>query len=104
MHIDLTTALVVSALIASILLVLNGGERLVPLIALVAAAIEALIVFRLIHLSSSRIRIDVILPAVLAVTGAIAWSRAASRSAVTAATIIALAGLIQALSALRILH
>ena len=86
MTIDFGTALVVCALIASILLVLQGDARFVPLIALVACAIEALIVFRVIQLSSPKLRIDVILPAVLVVTGGIAWSRAATKSAATAST------------------
>lgn len=102
MTIDFGTALVVCALIASILLVLGGGERLVPLIALAACVIEALIVFRLIQLSSAKLRIDVILPAVLVVTGGICWSRAASKSAITASTVITLVGLIRLLYALHV--
>jgi hypothetical protein len=102
MTIDFGTALVVCALIASVILVLAGGERLVPLIALVACAIEALIVFHLIQLSSPKLRIDVILPAVLVVTGGIAWSRAATKSAISAATVITLVGLIRLLHALHV--
>lgn len=102
MTIDFGTALVVGALIAAVMLVLQGGERLVPVIALVACAIEALIVFRLIHLSSAKLRIDVILPAVLAVTGVICWSRSAAKSAITASTVIAVVGLVQLLLALRV--
>ena len=104
MTIDFGTALVVCALIASVVLVLQGGARLVPLIALVACAIEALIVFRMIQLSSARFRIDAILPAVLVVTGGIGWSRAASKSAITAATVIALVGLIRLLHAVHVLR
>jgi hypothetical protein len=100
MTVDFHTALVVCALIASVILVLHGGERLIPVIALVACAIEALIVFHVIQLSSPRIRIDIILAAVLAVTGGIAWARSSAKSAVTAATVIALVGVIQLLWAL----
>jgi hypothetical protein len=104
MTIDFHTALVVCALIASVLLVLQGGERLIALIALVACALEALIAFRVLQLSSPRFRIDAILPAVLVVTGAICWARSAGKSAITAATVIALVGLIQLLHALHVLH
>jgi len=97
MTVDFHTALVVCALIASVILVVNGGARLIPLIALVACAIEALTVFHVIQLSSPRIRIDIILAAVLVVTGGIAWARSSAKSAVTAATVIALVGLIQLL-------
>ena len=102
MTIDFGTALVVCALIASVVLALQGGARLVPLIALVACAIEALMVFHVIQLSSPRLRIDVILPAVLAVTGVICWSRSASKSAITSSTVIAIVGLIQVLLAIRV--
>ena len=102
MTIDFGTALVVCALIASVMLALHGGARLIPLIALVACAIEALMVFRVIQLSSPRLRIDVILPAVLAVTGVICWSRSASKSAITASSVIAIVGVIQVLLAIRV--
>jgi hypothetical protein len=102
MTIDFGTALVVCALIASVMLALHSGPRLVPLIALVACALEALIAFRVIQLSSPKLRIDVVLPAVLAVTGVICWSRSASKSAITASTVIAIIGLVQLLLAIRV--
>jgi pantothenate kinase type III len=104
MTIDFGTALVVCALIASVMLVLHGGNRLVPGLAFVACAIEALIEFRVIQLSSPKLRIDVILPAVLVVTGGICWSRSTTKSAITASTVIALVGLIQLLQALHVLR
>lgn len=104
MTIDFSTALIVCTLVAAVMLVLQSGERLVPLIALVAVGIEALIAFRVIQLSSAKVRIDVILPAVLVVTGGICWSRSATKSAVTASTVVALVGLIKLLLALRVFH
>lgn len=102
MTIDLGTALVVCALLGALMLVLQGGQRLVPLIALVACAIEALTAFRVIQLSSAKFRIDVILPAILAVTGGICWSRSTAKSAITASTVVAIVGLIQLLMAIRV--
>lgn len=102
MTIDFATALVVCALIGAVLLVMQGGQRLVPVIALIACAIEALIAFHVIQLSSAKFRIDVILPAILVVTGGICWSRSSTKSAITGATVITLAGLIQLLHALRV--
>jgi hypothetical protein len=104
MTIDFSTALVACALVASVVLALNGGARLVPAIALVACALEALIAYRVIQLSSPKLRIDIILPAVLAVTGVICWSRSASKSAVTASTVIAMVGVIQVVFAIRVLR
>lgn len=104
MTVDFATALVVCAVISSLLLALGGGDRIVPAIALVASVIEALIVFRVIQLSSPKLRIDVILPAVLVVTGGICWSRSATKSAITASAVIVLVGLIQLLRAIQVLH
>jgi hypothetical protein len=104
MTLDFHTALAVLALIAAVILVLQGGERLIPLIALVACALEVLAVFGVLRLSSPKVRIDAILPAVIAVTGAIAWARSASKPASSAATVIALIGLIQVLFAFGVLH
>ena len=104
MTIDFSTALVICALIAAVLLVLSGGDRLIPVIALVAAGLEALGVFHVLHMSSEKVRIDVVLAAVLLVTGAIAWARSASKSAITASTVIAIVGLIQLLRGLHVFH
>lgn len=104
MHLDFHTALVVSALVAAIVLAMNPGARLVPAIALVTAAIAAAIDFKLIQLSSTKFRIDVILPAILVVTGGISWSRSSSKSAITCATIVTIAGAILLSSSLRLLR
>ena len=104
MHIDFGTGLVVSALLAAIVLAIGPGERIVPAIALVTASLAALIDFRIIQLSSTKFRIDVILPAILTLTGGICWSRAQAKSAVTAASVVTLVGLILLLTALRVLR
>ena len=102
MTIDFGTALVVCALIAALTLALHSGARIIPVIALVVCAIEALILFRVIQVSSAKFRIDVVLAVALVVTGGICWSRSATKSAITASTVIALVGLIQLLLALRV--
>ncbi|HEX3757279.1 MAG TPA: hypothetical protein VHW23_01175 [Kofleriaceae bacterium] len=104
MSIDFHTALAVCALVASVILVLQAGERLIPLIALVACAIEALSAFHVLQLSSPRVRIDMILPAVLVITGGIAWARSSSKPAISASTVLALVGVIQLVHALRVLN
>lgn len=102
MHLSFPTALVVSALIGSIVLVLNRGDRLWPVIAVVAAGIEALMVFNLLQLSLSKFRIDVILPGVLLVAGALCWSKSSSKSTVTAATVVSLVAIIQLAGAIHL--
>lgn len=104
MNINLTTALITSALVGSILLALKPpGGRLVPAIALVASAIAALMAYKLIQLSAPKLRLDVVLPAVLAIAGGISWSRSATKPAITASTVVTIAGLILLLGALRAL-
>lgn len=104
MTLDFHTALAVCALIAAVILVLQAGERLIPLIALVACALEVLAAFHVLQLSSPRVRIDAILPAVLALTGGIAWARSSSKAGISAATVIALVGVVQLLHALHVLQ
>jgi hypothetical protein len=99
MHVSFATGLIVSALVGALVLAMRSGDRLVPGIALVAAAIAALIDFRVIQISVARLRLDVVLPAVLTLAGAICWSRASAKSTTTAATVVTLAGLIMLLSA-----
>jgi hypothetical protein len=102
MHVSFPTALVVSALIGSIVLVLNRGDRLWPVIAVVAAGIEALMAFNLLQMSLSKFRIDVILPGVLLVAGALCWSKAAGKSTITAATVVSLVAIIQLAGAIHL--
>jgi uncharacterized membrane protein YjjP (DUF1212 family) len=104
MHIDFGTGLVVSALIGAIILAMKSGDRLVPGIALLTATVAALIDFRVIQLSSAKFRIDVILPAILTLTGGICWSRSSTKSTITAGTVVTLVGVIMLLSALRVLR
>ncbi|MBV8761066.1 MAG: hypothetical protein JO257_27470 [Deltaproteobacteria bacterium] len=102
MHIHLGNALVVVAFISSIVLLLQS-ERTIALIATVASGIETLLVFGLMSLSLVRFRIDVVLPALLAIAGGIAWARASGKHVITAATLVTCVGTLQLLEALRIL-
>ena len=103
MHVQFSTALIVTALIASVVLVLEPGGRLFPLLALLACGIEALVVFEVMSLSSNKFRIDVILPALMTVAGGVCWARSTSKSAATSATLVTAIGAIQLLYALRFL-
>ena len=102
MH-DLHTAMVVVALASSALLLAQSSERLFAGIAFLAAGVEALLAFKLMSLSLSSIRIDVILPALLVVGGGIAWWRTGGKGQITAATLVTAVGLLQLASSLRVL-
>lgn len=101
MHVH--TALVVVALASSIMLMLETSSRTVALVAVIASGVEALLVFGLMSLSVAKFRIDVILPALLAISGAIAWARTSSKHAITAGTLVTAVGALQLLSALHVL-
>lgn len=103
MHFGFGHSLVIGALVATVLLVLQGGDRLWPALATIAAALEALIVFNIISLSSAKFRIDVILPSLLLVAAGVCWVRVSTKTAITAATAATLIGAIQVLLALRVL-
>ncbi|HSN26461.1 MAG TPA: hypothetical protein VLT45_09250 [Kofleriaceae bacterium] len=102
MHIHIGTALIVVAFVSSIVLLLQS-ERTVALVAVVASGIETLLAFGLMSLSLARFRVDVVLPALLAIAGLVAWARSSGKHVVTAATLVACVGTLQLLEALRIL-
>lgn len=102
MHIHIGTALVVVAFASSIALLLQS-DRAVALVAVVASGIETLLVFGLMSLSLARFRVDVVLPALLAIAGAVAWARSSGKHVITAATLVTCVGTLQLLETLRIL-
>ena len=102
MHIHFASALVLAALCASVILVLNRGDRLFPVIAAVASGIEALMVFGILTLQLASFRVDVILPAALSIAGGICWARSATKSNIAASTVVLMVGIMQLLRALNI--
>lgn len=104
MTFHLVNVLVVCALAGSVLVVMQTGDRLFPMIALVVAGLQALIAFDILELSLRQYRIDVILPALLVLAAAICWSRATAKTATTASTVVLFVGLVQLLSAIDILR
>ena len=103
MHFNYANSLVVAALVASIFLVLNFGDRLFPLIALVATGLEALQAFHLVTIGAA-IRLEVILPAAMLIAGAICWSRSSDKTNTTSSTILTIVGTVQLLNELGILR
>lgn len=96
----LPTILILVALAASLLLVLRGGSRLWPTIALAASGVEAALAFGVLSLALKGIPLALILAAALAASGVLSWLGATAKDNVTAATVIAVIGGIQVFSAL----
>ena len=103
MHFSFPHLLVVSAVVGSVILVLHRGDRLLPVVALVASGMEALIQFGVLTLSLARFRIDVILPAVLAVAGGICWAKSETKPTITASVVVLFVAAIQLLGGLGII-
>ncbi len=103
MHIHTGTALIVVALVSSIVLLLEKSERTISLIAVIASGVETLLAFGLMSLSLAKFRIDVILPALLAVSGVVAWARSSTKHAITAAALVTVVGALQLGEALHLL-
>jgi len=103
MHIHTGTALIVVALVSSIVLLLQRSERTISLVAVIASGIEALLAFGLMSLSLAKFRIDVILPALLVVAGVIAWARSSTKHSITAGTLVTIVGALQLAAALHLI-
>ena len=102
MHI--ATVMIASLLISALVLLLNRGDKIVPVIAIVAAGLEAAMYFGVLTLSVMKFRVDVVLPAVLVVCGGISWARATAKPTITASTVLFAIALMQLLAALRIFN
>ncbi len=104
MHIELDTALVVAALAASLMLMVDRVGRPFALLAVIAGGIQLLIAFGIIELAIGKLRLDVILPAVLVLSGGVCWTRSTTKPAISESMMLLVSGSIQLLSALRLLR
>lgn len=102
MHVQFGTALVVVALVSSIVLLLNKSDRMFPMLATIVSGVEALLVFGVMSLSVAKFRIDVILPALLLVAGGVCWSRSSGKTTTTAATLVTMVAALQIIFVLRL--
>jgi hypothetical protein len=102
MHIEFGTALVLTTLVASLVLLFQKSGRVFPTLVVIAAGVQALMVFGIMSLTLAKLRIDMILPAILLVAGTVCWGRTATKGGITSATIVALSGAMQLFIALRV--
>ena len=103
MHFNITTVLIITTFASAVYLMLNKSDRMWPTLAVIASGVELLLAMGLMSLSLAKFRIDVILPAILVVSGVICWGKESTKGTITASTIITLVAAIQLLGALRIL-
>ncbi len=96
----LHVALAVSALVAAVALFLSAQSRALATIALLAGALEVAMAFGVLRLSVAGVPLGLVLGLGLAVPGILAWLRVSAKTAVSAAAIVALTGVLQVLSAM----
>ncbi|HZA51294.1 MAG TPA: hypothetical protein VE549_11165 [Myxococcaceae bacterium] len=93
------TMLALAALACAILLVVQLKLRLWPAVAAVVSGLEVLLAFGIIHLSVAGFPLGTILGIALAVAGVFVWLKVQGKTHVSAATVIALVGAFQVLTA-----
>jgi hypothetical protein len=98
---SLGNALALAALVASGFLLLAPPARVPAIFATVAAGLEVLMAYGVVHLAVSGFPVGLVLGAVLLVAGVVAYLRVSARGAVSAATIAVLVGIIQVLRGLK---
>lgn len=91
----LHTALAVAALAASIVLFLAHASRGLSLIALVASGLEVMMAFGYLALRVSGISLQLVFGLLIAVPAVLIWLRSSAKTAVSAASILALVGALQ---------
>lgn len=97
----LHVALAVSALAASAVLFASAQTRTLGTLALVASALEVAMAFGLLRLGVAGLPLGLVLGLALAVPGLLAWLRASAKTTVSAAAIVAFAGILQVFVALQ---
>jgi len=93
----LHTALAVAALVASIILFLAHASRALALVALVASGLEVAMAFGYLALRVSGVPLQLVFGLLIAVPAVLIWLRVNAKTAVSAASILALVGALQVL-------
>lgn len=100
---SLSTLFAICALIGSMVMLTAAPARAYAVAALVASGIEVGMALGFVSLAIAGLPLRVVLGAVLAITGVLAFMRVGSKSAVAAATVVALVGVLQVVRGLDLL-
>ena len=93
----LHTALAVAALVASVILLMAHVSRGLALLALVASGIEVLMAFGYLNLRVRDVPLQLVFGLLIAIPAILIWLRVNAKTAVSAASILALVGALQVL-------
>ncbi len=95
----LHVALAVAALAASAVLFFSAVGRALAIVGLAASGLEVAMALGALRLHVAGIPLGLVLGLALALPGLLAWLRAASKPAVSAAAVLALVGIVQVAAA-----
>ncbi len=95
MQLQLGTALVLAAVLSSAALVFDREGRMSPIVALVAAVVQALLVFGFLDVIRRFWHIDFLLPAVQFVAAYSIWQETDKKRTVTASTVLLVVTMIE---------
>jgi len=95
MQLPIGTALIIVAIFGSLILVLEREDRWSPLIALVAGALQVLLLFDIFDVLRNIWRIDFILPAVQFIAAYQVWNETEKKRAITASTVVLVVTMIE---------
>ena len=96
----LHVALAVAALLASAALFFSAQSRALSAVALLASGLEVAMAFGVLRVAVAGIPLGLALGLALALPGLLAWLRVSTKTAVSAAAIVAFAGVLQVVVAL----
>ncbi len=99
---SLSLALAALAFAASLFLLCQFSDRLLPGIAVAVSAVELLMRLGFLRLDLRGLSLALVLGAALCVVGLVMYFRVSAKTAVTAATAVVLVGAVQLLGALRL--
>lgn len=100
MPMNLPALLAYSGLLASVVLLAASQSRTVPLVAVVASALQVLRALGIIHLGSRHVPLGLVLAAALAIPSLIGWFRATTKASITAGAVATFVGAAQLLTIL----
>jgi hypothetical protein len=96
----LHVALAVAALAASAVLIFTAVARPLAVVALLASGLEVAMAFGALRLHVAGLPLGLALGLALALPGLVAWFRASSKPAISAAAVVALVGALQVFASL----
>jgi len=91
----LHVALALAALTAALLLLAFSPQRALSLVATAAAGIEVAIAFGKLQIGVAGVPLGLVLGVALALPGLLAWLRATTKPAISAAAVVAFTGIVQ---------